>query len=62
MLVLSRRLGEVLKIGEDVEVMLLGINGQQARIGINAPKEIAVHRQEVYERIKSEAKRQDIAR
>lgn len=51
MLVLSRRLGEVLRVGDDIVVTVLGINGNQVRLGIQAPKEIAVHREEIYKRI-----------
>ncbi|MEE8059338.1 MAG: carbon storage regulator CsrA [Pseudomonadales bacterium] len=51
MLVLSRRLGETLIIGDDVKIMVLGISGNQVRLGIAAPKEISVHREEVYLRI-----------
>lgn len=54
MLILTRRSGETVKIGDDIEVTVLGVKGVQVRIGINAPKKIAVHRQEVYERIKRE--------
>lgn len=54
MLILTRRVGETIMIGEDVTITVLGINGNQARIGINAPKEVAVHREEIYQRIKEE--------
>ncbi len=54
MLILTRRTGETLKIGDDVEVTVLGVKGNQVRLGITAPKEVAVHREEVYERIREE--------
>lgn len=53
MLILTRRVGESVVIGEDVTVTVLGVKGNQVRIGINAPKTVAVHREEIYERIKS---------
>lgn len=55
MLILTRRVGETVMIGHDVVVTVLGIKGNQLRVGVGAPKEIAVHREEVYERIKAEA-------
>jgi len=54
MLVLTRRVGEALMVGNDVTVTILGINGNQVRVGINAPKDLAVHREEIYERIRRE--------
>ena len=53
MLILTRRIGETLNIGDNVTVTVLSIQGQQIRLGVNAPREVAVHREEVYERIKS---------
>lgn len=60
MLVLSRRLDETLIIGDDIKITVLGISGNQVRIGIAAPKEVSVHREEVYLRIKQETKHQEI--
>ncbi len=54
MLILTRRVGETLMIGDDVTVTVLGVKGNQVRIGVSAPKDVAVHREEIYERIKKE--------
>jgi carbon storage regulator len=54
MLILTRRVGETIMIGEDVTITILGLKGNQVRLGINAPKRVAVHREEIYERIKAE--------
>ena len=56
MLILTRKVNETLMVGDDVSVTVLGIKGGQIRIGINAPRDVAVHRQEVYEKILQERK------
>jgi len=54
MLILTRRVGETVVIGDDVTVTVLGVKGNQVRLGVNAPKQVAVHREEIYERIQRE--------
>ena len=58
MLILTRKVGETLMVGEDVAVTVMAVNGNQVRIGINAPKDVEVHREEIYERIKEEKTQQ----
>jgi carbon storage regulator len=55
MLILTRRVGETVVIGNDVDVTVLGVKGNQVRIGIKAPRDVSVHREEIYKRIKDEA-------
>jgi carbon storage regulator len=59
MLILTRRINETLNIGDDVQVTVLGIKGNQVRIGINAPRDVPVHREEIYQRIKREERGDD---
>lgn len=54
MLILTRRVGETLMVGDEVTITVLGVKGNQVRIGVNAPKEVAVHREEIYQRIQRE--------
>jgi carbon storage regulator len=62
MLILTRRVGETVVIGDDVTVTVLGVKGNQVRLGVNAPKEVAVHREEIYDRIKREQAADDTNR
>jgi len=55
MLILTRRVGETLMVGDDVSITVLGVKGNQVRIGVNAPKDVSVHREEIYLRIQEEA-------
>ncbi len=60
MLILTRRVGETLMIGDEVTVTVLGVKGNQVRIVVNAPREVAVHREEIYERIKAEENQAEV--
>jgi carbon storage regulator len=61
MLILTRRVGETVMIGDDVTITVLGVKGNQVRVGISAPKNVAVHREEIYERIKREQQPEELA-
>jgi carbon storage regulator len=54
MLILTRRIGETLMIGDEVTITVLGVKGNQVRLGVNAPRDVAVHREEIYDKIQSE--------
>ena len=60
MLILTRRVGETLMVGDEVTVTVLGVKGNQVRIGVNAPRDVAVHREEIYDRIKNERIAKDV--
>lgn len=59
MLILTRRVGETLMIGDEITATILGVKGNQVRLGIQAPKDVAVHREEIYERIKNEGQAEE---
>lgn len=54
MLILTRRIGETLMVGDEVTITVLGVKGNQVRLGVNAPRDVAVHREEIYDKIQSE--------
>ena len=58
MLILTRRVGETVMVGDDISIVVLGVKGNQVRIGVNAPKEIAVHQEEIYVRIREQQREQ----
>ena len=60
MLILTRRIGETLMVGDDVTITVLGVKGNQVRIGVNAPKDVAVHREEIYQRIQKEKSAENV--
>ncbi|MFT7654296.1 MAG: carbon storage regulator [Candidatus Azotimanducaceae bacterium] len=59
MLILTRKIGETLMIGDDITVTVLGVKGNQVRVGVNAPRDVAVHREEVYDKIQLENEKDD---
>jgi carbon storage regulator len=61
MLILTRRVGESLMIGDNITVTVLGVKGNQVRIGVNAPKDVAVHREEIFRRIELEKKQKSVS-
>ena len=61
MLILTRRVGERLMIGDDISVVVLGVKGNQVRIGVDAPSSVAVHREEIYARIQAERENPDVS-
>lgn len=61
MLILTRRLGEVIIIGDDIKVTVLGVKGNQVRLGVAAPKEVSVHREEIWERVRLEGEQRTVS-
>ena len=62
MLILTRRIGESLMVGDDVRISVLGIKGNQVRLGVKAPRTVAVHREEIFEKIRNEFRKREGAR
>jgi carbon storage regulator len=60
MLILTRRVGEALMIGENTKIVVLGVKGSQIRLGINAPKDIMVHREEIFDKIQEEKRQESL--
>jgi len=61
MLILTRRIGETVVIGDDISITVLGVKGNQVRVGVNAPRDVSVHREEIYQRIKFEQEQNEEA-
>lgn len=62
MLILTRRVGETLMVGDDVSITVLGVKGNQVRVGINAPKDVPIHREEIYQKIKAKKDEENLGK